>query len=60
MNTSPVMIGQMNFFSHTDPNQIAEILIGELTVIIELIAPSKRVQCKSTYVPWLNYEYILE
>ena len=47
-------------FSYTDPNQIAEILIGEITVIIESIAPSKRVQCKSSYAPWLNDQYIYE
>ena len=47
-------------FSETDPNIIAETLINELSLIIECIAPSKKVQCSKNYAPWINQEFIRE
>ena len=47
-------------FSETDPNIIAETLITELSLIIECIAPSKKVQCSKSYAPWITKEFIRE
>ena len=47
-------------FSETDPNIIAETLINELSLIIECIAPSRKVQCSKSYTPWINKEFIRE
>ena len=47
-------------FSETDPNKIAETLLNELSIIIECIAPSKKVQCTKKYAPWINQEFIRE
>ena len=47
-------------FSLTDPDQIAELLVYEVSIIIESIAPSKRVQCKNSYAPWINSDFINE
>ena len=44
-------------FSETDPNIIAETLLNKLSIIIECIAPSKKIQCKNTYVPWINDDF---
>ena len=47
-------------FNYTDPNSIAEILINELSLIIECIAPSKKVQCSNNYAPWISQDFINE
>ena len=47
-------------FSETDPNVIAETLLNELSIIIECIAPSKKVQCTKKYAPWINQDFIRE
>merc|ERR1712101_64271 len=47
-------------FSETDPNIIAEILLNELSIIIECIAPSKKIQCSKNYAPWINQDFIRE
>ena len=44
-------------FNTYDTDFIAETLINEISVIIESIAPSKRIQCSSNYAPWLNQEF---
>ena len=31
--------------------------MNELSIIIECIAPSKKIQCNNSYVPWLNEEF---
>ena len=36
---------------------IAETLINELSIIVETIAPSKLVQCKKNYAPWLEENF---
>ena len=46
-----------SIFNHTDPDIIAEILIRELSIIIECIAPSKLVQCDSKYAPWIDQNF---
>ena len=45
-------------FHQTDPDLIAEILTRELTVIIESISPSKRIQCTNKYAPWIDSNFI--
>ena len=40
-----------SIFSETDPNIIANSLISELTNIIEILSPSKKVQCKKKFAP---------
>ena len=47
-------------FSFSDPNTIEEQLIGEMSLIIESIAQSKRIQYKNSYAPWINSEFIAE
>merc|ERR1712240_666541 len=47
-------------FSETDPNIIAETLLNELSIIIECISPSKKIQCNSTYAPWIKEEFLRE
>ena len=47
-------------FSETDPNKIAETLLNELSIIIECIAPSRKVQCSKKYAPWINQNFIRE
>ena len=47
-------------FSETDPNIIAETLLNELSIIIECIAPSKKIQCSNSYAPWINDEFLRE
>ena len=47
-------------FSETDPNIIAEKLLNELSIIIECIAPSKKIQCSNSYAPWINDEFLRE
>ena len=47
-------------FNHTDPNIIAEILVNEISLIIECISPSRKIQCSNNYAPWINERYILE
>ena len=47
-------------FSETDPNVIAETLLNELSIIIECIAPSKKIQCSKNYAPWINKDFIRE
>ena len=47
-------------FSETDPNIIAETLLNELSIIIECIAPSKKIQCTKSYAPWINEEFLRE
>ena len=49
-----------SIFSETDPNFIAETLINELSIIIECIAPSKKIQCNSTYAPWIKEDFLRE
>ena len=41
-------------FHHKDPNHIAETIINQMDIIINSIAPSKKIQCKKNYVKWLN------
>ena len=38
-------------FNHTDPNTIAKILVEELSIIVESIAPSKIIQYNKKFVP---------
>ena len=45
------------YFNTYDTDFIVETLINEISIIIESIAPSKRIQCSSNYVPWLNQEF---
>ena len=47
-------------FHESDPNVIANILINELSIIIESISPSKQIQCKNNHCPWLTDEYKIE
>ena len=47
-------------FSETDPNIIAETLLNELSIIIECIAPSKKIQCSNSYAPWIKDEFLRE
>ena len=47
-------------FAETDPNIIAETLLNELSIIIECISPSKKIQCSKNYAPWINEEFIRE
>ena len=47
-------------FSETDPNVIAETLVNELSIIIECIAPSKKIQCSNSYAPWINDDFLRE
>ena len=49
-----------SIFSETDPNVIAETLLNELSIIIECIAPSKKIQCNSSYAPWIKEEFLRE
>ena len=49
-----------DIFSETDPNIIAETLLNELSIIIECIAPSKKIQCSKNYAPWINDDFIRE
>ena len=46
-----------SIFNHTDPDIIAEIIIRELSIIIECIAPSKLVQCDSKHAPWIDQNF---
>merc|ERR1712240_483855 len=45
-----------SIYGSCDPDYIAELLISELSIIIESISPSKHVQCSSNYVPWITAE----
>ena len=47
-------------FSETDPNIIAETLLNELSIIIECIAPSKKIQCTNSYAPWIKDDFLRE
>ena len=55
-----IMIILTKFFSFKDPNQIAEVIVNEISIIIEAIARSKKLQCKNDYAPWLNKDFIAE
>ena len=44
-------------FNYTDPNVITEILVNEISLMIECIAPSQKVQCSHNYTPWITEEY---
>merc|ERR1712030_82609 len=41
-------------FNHSNPNTIAEIIINQVNIIINSIAPAKKIQCKKKYAKWLN------
>ena len=41
------------FHSH-DPNIIAETIIRELNLIVNIIAPKKRVQLRNNFAPYIN------
>ena len=41
-------------FRYTDPNLVAEILQIELNSIIEIIAPTKKIQVKKNFTPYLS------
>ena len=43
-------------FKWEDPNIIAEILFSELNVIINAIAPKKRIQLIKKHTPFINIE----
>ena len=47
-------------FNLEDPDQIANILLSELNIIINCIAPAKKIQCKSKYAPWIDDDYITQ
>ena len=47
------------FHSH-DPNVIAETIIRELNLIINIIAPKKRVQLRNNFAPYINKELMGE
>ena len=47
-----------SIFQLTDADEIADILQLELNSIINSIAPSKKIQFKSNYVPYYNQEVI--
>ena len=47
-------------FNTYDTDFIAKTMINEILIIIESIAPAKRVQCSSNYAPWLNQEFLDE
>ena len=47
-------------FSEQDPNIIAETLVNEISMIIECIAPSKKIRCKNSYAPWVNEDFLRE
>ena len=47
-------------FSYSDPNIIANIIINELSRIIELISPSKKVQCSKSYAPWIDKNFKIQ
>ena len=35
-------------------------MINELSIIIECIAPSKKIQCSNSYAPWINDDFLRE
>ena len=39
---------------------IANILINEISIIINCIAPAKKVQCNTKYAPWINDDFIIQ
>ena len=43
-------------FSLDDPDQIANILLSELNLIINCIAPKKRIQVKTKFAPFIDKE----
>ena len=47
-------------FNHSNPNKIADILVTEVSNIIEWLSPSKLIQHKNSYAPWLNKQYFIE
>ena len=49
-----------SIFSLTDPNEIANIIIFELSRIIEFLAPAKKIQCSKKYCPWVDSNYRIE
>ena len=47
-------------FSYSDPNIIANIIITELSRIIELISPSKKIQCSKSHAPWIHKNFKIQ
>ena len=47
-------------FNTSNPNRIADIIVQEVSDIIEFLAPCKLIQHKNSYAPWLNSEYFVE
>ena len=47
-------------FHYTDPEIIANILINEISIIINCIAPAKKVQCNTKYAPWIDDDFIIQ
>ena len=45
-------------FNYTDPEIVANILIKEITLIINCIAPPKKIQFTNNYAPWIDQEFI--
>ena len=43
-------------FNYTDPDLIAEIIMNEYNIIIEIIAPKTKRQVKKNYTPYLTKE----
>ena len=45
-----------NVFHYTDPNKIAEIIMGTLNEIIDTLAPLRIVSIKKDHIPYINSE----
>ena len=43
-----------------DPNFIAETIVNELSIMVEILAPSKLIQCSKKFAPWLNNEFFFK
>ena len=41
-------------FNETAPDITANTIINEVSLMIECIAMSKKIQCKNNYVPWID------
>ena len=45
-------------FNYSNPDTIANILINEISLIINCIIPAKRIQCYNKFALWIDEEYI--
>ena len=54
------MLNINTIFNYTEPNIIANILLFELDVIINSIAPKHRIQVRKNYSPYVNKKLKIE